>query len=632
MKQYPRLQYFALLLLVLAFGNFRLHAQSDTPGSQTQTPTQAPAQADSSALSKQPQEPPESQGPTLTIRQNVRRVILDVMVRDPDGKPVQGLNADDFSIVEDRQPQRILSFDVYDLEKPSISRGRNAPPLPPDVFLNVPAAPERGPLYVIALDLVNTEMDDQMIARQQILKFIRSKPAGTRFAIFVATDMLRLIQGFTDDKDLLYAAVDPDRPKPGVPKVFLLGRNYGYGDPYTAVDMLTHIGQYLDGIPGRKNLIWVSGNFPVALGAQVEESAYWDSNVKAELNALAQARVAVFPLNVRGVVANPEGALTGANPNGGAATVAANSPGAIRNPMANPASNPLLQVMQTEGHGSSLNRNYGMQEEIAYRTGGRAFYSTNDLSSALVEATEDGGNYYTLTYSPPDPEDNGKCHNILVSVSKAKYQLSYRHVYCRVPLVSTATGEAQERSDVSALIFPTQAGDVLQANMRPGAPMLHDLVFSAHMRAGPETVATAEQMAQLQEQAAFFRTHRRNRPTRPLAPVRIRSYEVEYRVLDPQLEPQLARSGKSAVLELAVAAFDKDGKVQNGVINDAEADGAVQPTQNKNGVYIVKQSLIVPLSAVSIRVGVRDRGSDRMGTLEVKLPLAGGSASRAAAH
>jgi len=52
-----------------------------------------------------------------------------------------------------------------------------------------------------------------MTARQQVLKFIKSKPAGTRFAVFITTDKLYLVQGFTEDKDLLYAALDPNRPK-----------------------------------------------------------------------------------------------------------------------------------------------------------------------------------------------------------------------------------------------------------------------------------------------------------------------------------------------------------------------------------------------------------------------------------
>ena len=175
---------------------------------------------------------------------------------------MHGLRASDFSITEDKQPQRVLSFDVYDFDKAVDCAGPNAPPLPPHVFENIPAAPERGPLYVMLLDLVNTEVDDQMTGRQQVLKFIRSKPAGTRFAVFVTSDKLYLAQGFTDDKDLLYTAVNSKKPNSHVPRVFLLARNYGYGDPYTAVDMLTHIGQYLDGIPGPQKLDLGRGNLP----------------------------------------------------------------------------------------------------------------------------------------------------------------------------------------------------------------------------------------------------------------------------------------------------------------------------------------------------------------------------------
>jgi VWFA-related protein len=580
-------------------------------------PPEAAAQADADQAS----------APTMTIRETVRRVIVDVMVRDSNGKPVHGLKADDFSIVEDKQPQRVLSFDVYDFDKQSISRGPNAPPLPPNVFVNLPAAPERGPLYVMLYDLVNTEKEDQMTARGQILKFIASKPAGTRFAIFVTTDKLYLVQGFTDDKDLLYAALDPKHPKHHVPRLFLMGRNSGYGDPYTAMDMLTHIGQYLDGFPGRKNLIWVAGRFDVALFPEEGNPVDLTSDIKAEINALAQAQVAVFPVDLRGVVVNPEGALTGARPNGGANNLSAPTQGAAQS-----STSPVAQGMQTAGSGSSLNTQYATEESVAQATGGRAFYSSNDVTDALEQATEEGANYYTLTYSPPSHDDNGKCHNIGVKLAgldtageklaKAGYQLSYRRSYCRVPLVSSATEESGD-AGAGTLAIPTQAGDLLQANIRPGAPMVHDLIFSAHLRTeGGVTVATPVQMEQLQEQAAFFRTQHRNRPLRPLAPVRIQTYGVDYRVLDPQLAALAARNGKAPTLEFAVAAFDDDGKVMNGIVNDAMPETAANASGNKTGLYRVHQSLVVPVGAKSIRVGVRDRSSDRLGTLEVQLPLA----------
>ena len=152
--------------------------------------------------------------------------------------------------------------------------------------------------------------------------------------------------------------------------------------------------------------------------------------------------------------------------------------------------------------------------------------------------------------------------------------------------------------------------------------MVHDLVFSAHLRTeGGTTMATPAQMVLLSEQSAFYRTHRRNRPVKPPAAVKIQNYVVDYRVLDPQFKAQAVRSGKQPTLEFAMAAFDNEGKVLNGVVNDAVPEASTETADNKSGLYRVHQALIVPTTAVSIRVGVRDRTSDRMGTLEVPLPL-----------
>jgi len=163
---------------------------------------------------------------------------------------------------------------------------------------------------------------------------------------------------------------------------------------------------------------------------------------------------------------------------------------------------------------------------------------------------------------------------------------------------------------------------MLQANIKPGAPMLHDLVFSAYLHAeGSTTLATPSQMLLLQEQSAFYRVRRRNKPLEPLPPVKIQNYSVDYRVLDPQFKAREARGGPPATLEFAVAAFDEDGKVLNGIVNDGVPEASTQPAENKAGLYRLHQSLIVPVNAKSIRVGVRDRMNDRMGTLEVPLPL-----------
>src|ERR1700733_12381167 len=58
---------------------------------------------------------------TLVFKSVVNRVVVDVVVTDINGKPVHGLDRQDFSVTEDKVSQRILSFDVHDLDKASES-------------------------------------------------------------------------------------------------------------------------------------------------------------------------------------------------------------------------------------------------------------------------------------------------------------------------------------------------------------------------------------------------------------------------------------------------------------------------------------------------------------------------------
>ena len=91
----------------------------------------------------------------------MRRVVVDVVVSDAMGNPVRGLTASDFAIAEDGKTQRIHSFDVHDFDSASDSLPKPPASLPKNTFVNVPAGPERGPLYVLLLDLLNMEVDDQ---------------------------------------------------------------------------------------------------------------------------------------------------------------------------------------------------------------------------------------------------------------------------------------------------------------------------------------------------------------------------------------------------------------------------------------------------------------------------------------
>ncbi len=610
----------SVLLTLVLFG-----WNSLLPQSEPSAPQSAPAAQTSDQASAQTSAQTASE-PTVTFRTTVRRVIVDVVVRDSNNQPVHGLTAKDFVVAEDGHPQTILSFDVHNLESPSISLPANTH-LAANHFVNIPAVPERGPLYVILYDLVNMDTDNQIDARRQVLKFIKSKPAGTRFAIFVRSDGLYLVQGFTDDKNILYSVLDPKTPKDHVPRVFLMGMNYGHGDPVSMMNVLTQVTEFLDGIPGHKNLIWLADRFPLALAPRKEDPTEYEDIIHAEINVLTRADVAIYPINVGGVPVNPAGALTGSRVNGGNNNQNATTGGPIQgtgggvNSLSTPDAQGMIASIESASLSDSIYTDYDVQKTIAQSTGGQAFFNTNDVTAALDDATDIGGNYYALSYSPTNAKDDGGRRSIAVRVDHPGYKLSYRRYYFTSAYRPAEPAKAQA-SEGSGTPAETAANDTLQANMKHGAPMIHELLFSAHIHTeGGAAKATAEQMAELADQPAYFTTHHKDKPVKALASVELQKYVIDYRVTDLALKSQAAQNGKPPSFEFAAAAFDADSRMVNGIVNEATGD-ASNKEQAKTGVFRVEQEIEVPTKAAWIRIGVRDKHSNRVGTLEVPLPLA----------
>ena len=517
----------------------------------------------------------------LVFHQNVRRVVVDVVVSDSNGKSVSGLAPTDFSVSEDGKPQRIHSFDVHDFDALSDSLPKLPHSLPTNTFVNVPSGPERGPLYVLLLDLLDMAIDEQPRAREQLQKFIRSKPMGTRFAIFVLSDGLYLAQGFTEDRNQLADVLDPKNPRSHIPRIFLDAENYqAY---FSAPRALIQIAKFLADMPGHKNVIWLSASFPSSIMPSSDpgtEALNSNDEIKEATNSLARGQIAVYPVDVRGVV----GSNVMSRPQGGR--------------------------MVTSTDSTALNASYMTEEEIAHATGGRAFYSTNDVATALKDATETGGRYYTLTYSPSNQNYNGQLRHISVELSKRGYHLAYRRSYYGTP-TSFAT-KGSPASELQPLVV-SRTEDSLFPNMQHGAPLAHQLLFRAHIRAlSSPAKATPQQMANLADQPAFFRERRKDRPAKPLRPIQLQTYEIDY-----------TAAARYPALEVAAAAFDADGKMLNAEIHRTAEDSARFPAGGRrDGIYHVQQQFDVPTTAVSIRVAVRDVATDNVGALEVNLPLA----------
>jgi VWFA-related protein len=414
-----------------------------------------------------------------------------------------------------------------------------------------------------------------------LLKFVLSKPLGTRFAVFVLSDGLYLAQGFTEDRNVLARALDPTETHAHLPRIFLNADNYrAY---YSLPRVLINIAKFLSDLPGHKNVIWLSESFPSAILPTSEpgkDAVSFNDEVREATDALAREQVAVYPIDVRGAIVT--------------------SPSASASARGAPGSG-----------NAAINASYMTEEEIASTTGGHAFFSTNDLASALAEATENGGRYYTLTYSPSNQDYNGRVRHIRVEVSKRGYSLAYRHAYFGSPnFVEPGSSDKKNASEEMAAL--ERRVDSLNPHMKSGAPIVHQVLFRVHLRpVGRPGKATPAQMAKLEREQPSHADSKKNQ-VKVRRPIDIQTYQIDYTI-----------AAREKTLEVAATAFDENGRSLNGVVQQVDQDDSASIKEDSHeGIYRIEQQIDVPTTANSIRVGVKDVKTNNVGAMEVSLPLA----------
>jgi VWFA-related protein len=601
---------------------------------------QAPAAGDQNVQTKTPPAPS-----TATITVSVRRVVVDITVTDAKGKPVPGLAASDFHVFEDGAPQAVQSFEVHTVEpQPPVT----LPKLPPNTFSNLSSSPNGGPTTVILYDVLNTPLDSQPYAHAQLLAFLKQRKASGQVAIFVLSDKLHMLQGFTDDDDKLIAALNAQK---GRYKSTLLqsqaeqtassdqlartdGNQNGADERQDVsfqsiagmlqnmetmeqsylldqrVDMtaqaLEEIAHFLVALPGRKNLVWMSGSFPDgvipngdangrdALTGQNEFGANrnYSSEIVAATDMLNLSHVAVYPVDIRGLQVNSMFSAAG-------------------NQAFEPGQRKDLKAMRD--FSTNLASEHATMDVIGDQTGGRAFYNTNGLKEAAAEAIGEASVYYTVTYSPSNRSYDGRLRKIRVELTHPGYRLAYRRSYF-----------ARDLEEAAKVVQET-ASDPMIVPLEHGAPAAHDLFFEAHIEpVGEPVAATPQQMQELVRYEAMFSTSKRRIAQELNTPVMLQPYVVQYALLPRQLQMQVGADGtRRDDLEFAAVSYNADGLVLDGLrvrIQDVIHPGRWELIED--GGYHVPLNVLVPVQARSLRLAVRDTANNRLGSLEVSLPLA----------
>jgi VWFA-related protein len=623
--------------------------QPPSPTSSITPQTSAALASTASPASEVPPAKAEDQGsPLTTFRVNTQAVAVDVVVTDAKGHPVKGLKQEDFQLSEDGTGQKIRSFHEYSEDVPKDT----APPKQaPNMFSNASDKPA-GATMLVLLDLLNTPSRDQLYARDQLIKFLKAKAAEgktSQFALCTLTgdqnSHLHLVQGFTSDENKLLAAADGEKSSPktarwqvaeeSVQKTANSIKDLAANDPMNSWGALLHgveaiqteeqttdtdarvgitlnamiqLAGYLSGIPGRKNVVWLSGSFPIAsfnadLQNPMNDNRNYSGRVHLAAKLLADSQVAVYPVDVRGMDTgkiSAENSNVGLGPGTQAITVAPGLPPVNGDTMLSPniafQQDAVQDLARVSAERTALN-------QMASDTGGTAFFSSNAIADAIRMATEEASNYYSLSYSPSNKNYDGRFRKLKVALAEKGYHLHYRPGYF-----------ADDPN--SPVKMKEVAHNIRVVAMQYGSPQLHQIRFS--LRVVPVGSKTKVDSAKAGE---ILLASTKN-PKLP-SEVEVQHHSIDYAIESTDLRFLPLNNGRyRSALTFMVASFDHDGKPLAGVSKIGTSD--LQPEAYKDvmsGGVRVHQEVDVPVAATSMRIGIQDQLSNYVGTIDLSLPI-----------
>jgi VWFA-related protein len=567
------------------------------------------------------------------LQANVNLVLVDVVVTNH-GNAVHGLGHNSFHIYEDGREQSITSFDEHRSDA-TLSINPKIAALPPNTFNNTPIYPDSGVVNVLLLDGLNTPVPNQADLHLQMLDYMSKIPPGTSMAIFTLSSQLRMVQGFTTDPAQLVKAFKSSNGKPqatsasdsttansaddsmsmgagGSPALAQhLAEAVANMQQFTAdanafqvdmrvrmtLDAIQQLARYLSAIPGRKNLIWFSGSFPIALDPDDElnnpfsATRNYSDEIRATSKLLSAARVAVYPVDARGIISSPS--FDASNRNAGSRQ------GKQSNTFKN--DNKFYQKVSNEE---------STMGQIAEQTGGQDYVNTNGLKEAVVSAVENGSNYYTLAYVPITKSRDGQYHKIRVSLDNSSAKIAYRRGYYADEQSNSASSDTSKT--------PTTAHSSSNTGMSTavlvGAPQTSQILLQA--RVLPVTDPSL-QGAKLPNGPAGELTATLKGPVvRYVIDLNVNTHGLAF-------ESSADGSHKDAI-EFVAIAYDADTKrvnfVDKGMQLNLTGDQFAYVT--KNGLPI-RFAIDLPPGKIALRIAVNEIQGGRIGSIEIPISVVG---------
>jgi VWFA-related protein len=589
--------------------------------------------------STQPSQTTAASASTLQVKANL--VLVDVVVTNG-GIAAGGLPKDKFHIFEDGNPQQITTFEEHRPEdSPTVSK---IPSLGPNIYSDFPEFAITSAANVLLLDALNTPLSDQMYVRQQMTRYLRTIPPGTRVAVFTLASRLRMVEGFTTDSTVLAKALSGEGG--GQQSVMLDGaaQSAGMSDSISGpgpverassslqqfaadlasfqtdirvqmtLDAMKDLARYLNVIPGRKNLIWFSGSFPLAIDPDAAQSRSFTAmrnyadDVRETSGLLAAARVAVYPVDARGLMSLPSASAASRftpvssgppmpgkeNQGSGNAHAPINARGGTGTGLSPAASADQKFLKQTAIEHATM-------QQIAEDTGGKAFLDTNGVKEAVGQAIANGTRYYTLGYIPQMIKNDGSFRRIKVNV-EGSYQLSYRRGYY-----------AYDSLRIGASSSPSS--NLMREAVQYGAPPLSEIPFKVRVIATGDPAAKGTAISPEPAGVESRNLSLKGTKERYLVDYAVDAHKIAYTTTTPD-------GVRQARIEFAVAAYDGNGKLLNHADQGIEMklNTALYEQVARLGLPM-HQEIDLPPGHVFLRVVVHDMVGGRIGASEIPLTV-----------
>ncbi len=377
-------------------------------------------------------------------------VVVNVAVRDRSGKPITGLKASDFDILEDDKAQKIAFFDEEKLSSEPLPAVSNAPSAAAEGGIEPPAGRRFQDKRLIGLffDFSSMAPPEQLRAQQAAIDFLnKNMTASDVVSIMTFSTQFKTVQDFTGDRSSLIETLRRFRIGEGAELVAdaptgdtgdddsgtgLFAADETEFNIFNTDRKLTALetaARTLAQFPEKKALIY----FASGVSQTGTEN---QAQLRATINAAVRANVSFYPVDARGLVA--------AVPAGDATTTGSKGTGLFSG------------SAQTQAR-SKFNDSQETLFTLAADTGGKALLDSNDLSAGIRQAQRDLDSYYVIGYYSSNPQQDGKYRRIKVRLANAQLQakLDFRPGYYAAKDWTRFTASDKERQLDEAL----QAGD-----------------------------------------------------------------------------------------------------------------------------------------------------------------------------